>query len=116
MNVDEWWILNFQYTIRNDSKVYSSIDSQNPMQDLDTDGTMAELIYSPKAENSDWYLLTMYNKVDSDFDPANYESMTFHAGYMLRRNVRFAGEYTYQLEGYEQSEYGRFSVGFVSAF
>lgn len=116
LNVNDRWELNFQYMIRNDSEVYSSPNSVNPMEDLDTDGMMAELIYSPKAENSDWYLLSAYNKVDSDFDPASYESITFHAGYMLRRNVRLAGEYTYVLDAPEQSEYGRFSVGFVSAF
>ena len=116
LNVDDRWILNFQYTMRNDSEVYSSPGSLDPMEDLDTEGILAELVYSPKAENSDWYLLSMYNKVDSDFDPANYESLTFHAGYMLRRNVRLAGEYTYVLDAPQQSEYGRFSFGFVSAF
>ncbi|MCF8334000.1 MAG: hypothetical protein K9I47_07620 [Bacteroidales bacterium] len=116
LNVDDRWVLNFQYTMRNDSEVYSSPGSLDPMKDLDTEGILAELVYSPKAENSDWYLLSMYNKVDSDFEPANYESVTFHAGYMLRRNVRLAGEYTYIMNAPQQSEYGRFSFGFVSAF
>ena len=115
-NVDDKWNLNFQYTIRNDSEVFSNPNDLEAKEDIDTEGMMAELTYSPKAENSDWYLLTMYNKVASDYDPADYESLTFHAGYMLRRNVRLAGEYTYQLDGFEQSDFGRFSVGFVSAF
>ncbi|MDZ7776083.1 MAG: hypothetical protein U5L09_11055 [Bacteroidales bacterium] len=115
-NVDDRWELNFQYTMRNDSEVFTHPGAANAAEDLDTEGLMTELIYSPKAENSDWYLLTMYNKVNSDFTPANYEAVTFHMGYLLRRNVRLAGEYSYVMESAEPNKYGRFSVGFVSAF
>lgn len=116
INVDDRWMFNFQYMMRNDDKVYETMQSVNAATDLDTESMMAELIFSPKAENSDWYLLGMYNKVASDFNPADYESATFHAGYILRRNVRLACEYTYILDSPQQSEYGKFSVGFVSAF
>lgn len=116
VNIMDKWELNFQYTMRNDSEVYPSPNSFNTMQDIDTEGMLAELIYSPKAEISDWYLLSMYNRVDSDFAPANYESLTFHIGYLLRRNIRLAGEYTYVMESIEPDKFGRFSVGFVSAF
>jgi len=49
-------------------------------------------------------------------------------GYLLRRNIRLVGEYTYVLHEYLEPEsgymatgmqgkdFGRFSVGFVSAF
>lgn len=116
MNVDDRWIFNFQYLMRNDAKVYERRQSLSTTEDVNTEGMLAELIFSPKAEQSDWYLLGMYNKVDSDFNPADYESATFHAGYILRRNVRLACEYTYILDSPEQSDYGKFSVGFVSAF
>ncbi|MGM0567559.1 MAG: hypothetical protein ACQESX_12435, partial [Bacteroidota bacterium] len=88
INVDDRWMFNFQYMMRNDDKVYETMQSVNAATDLDTESMMAELIFSPKAENSDWYLLGMYNKVDSDFNLADYESATFHAGYILLRNVR----------------------------
>ena len=116
VNVDNRFELNFQYTVRNDSEVFPAENTINTMEDITTNGMLAEAIYSPQGDQSDWYLLGMYNQVDSDFNPADYESMTFHVGYLLRRNVRLAGEYTYVMTGYEASEFGRFSLGFVSAF
>jgi hypothetical protein len=108
--------MNFQYTIRNDSKVFGAPNAPGIREDLDTEGMLGEIIYMPKGDQSDWYLLGMYNKVESDFDPADYESFTFHGGYLLRRNVRLAGEYTYVATGHTNDEFGRFSVGVVSAF
>ncbi|MCF8336246.1 MAG: hypothetical protein K9H65_06560 [Bacteroidales bacterium] len=116
VNVDDRVEFNFQYTIRNDSEVYPVNDAFNPREDLSTNGMLAEFIYSPMGDQSDWYLLGMYNRVESDFDPADYESMTFHAGYLIRRNIRLVGEYTYVATGYNESEFGRFSLGFVSGF
>ena len=130
VNVQDRWELNFQYTRRNDAKVFPFGNAQQAdiMEDVNTEGILAELIFSPMADQSDWYLLGMYNKVESDFDPADYESFTFHVGYLLRRNVRLVGEYTYVLHEYlepesgymgtglEEQDFGRFSVGFVSAF
>ena len=82
------------------------------MTDVNTEGAMAELTFSPKGDQSDWYLLGLYNWVESDFDMADYQSVTFHAGYMLRRNVRLAAEYTFDLK----HEANRLSFGFISAF
>jgi hypothetical protein len=110
--------LNFQYTLRNDSEVFPSESEFNTRENLDTEGILGELIYSPKGNNSDWYLMGLYNYVESDFDPADYESFTFHAGYLIRRNVRFAAEYSI-IDSYienQNEQYGQFSVGFVSAF
>jgi len=110
--------LNFQYTLRNDSEVFPNETTFNTRENLDTEGILGELIYSPKGNNSDWYLMGLYNYVESDFDPADYESFTFHAGYLIRRNVRFAAEYSI-IDSYIESQneqYGQFSVGFVSAF
>jgi hypothetical protein len=109
--------LNFQYTIREDSKVFVSNNSAVTMENVKTDGILSELIYSPKGDQSDWYLLGMYNMVNSDFNPADYESVTLHAGYLLRRNVRLATEYTYVLtDPVYGDEFSKFSIGFVSAF
>ncbi len=110
--------LNFQYTLRNDSEVFPSETSPTSDENLDTEGILGELIYSPKGNNSDWYLMGLYNMVESDFDPADYEAFTFHAGYLIRRNIRFAAEYSIidQYIGNQNEQYGQFSVGFVSAF
>jgi hypothetical protein len=115
-NYEDRFEFNFQYTHRTDSDVFPSPGNSLAAQDVVTQGILAEAIYAPMADQSDWYLLGMYNMVDSDFSPANYESATFHVGYMLRRNIRLAGEYTYVMEGHEADDFGRFSVGFVSAF
>ena len=117
LNFSDIFELNFQYTIREDSKVYTSVGAVTTMENVKTDGIFAEVIYSPQADQSDWYLLGMYNKVESDFDPADYESATLHAGYMLRRNIRLATEYTYVMnDPFFGNDFGKFSVGIVSAF
>jgi len=116
VNVDNRFEVNFQYTVRNDSEVFPAGNTLNVLENITTEGILAEAIYSPQGDQSDWYLLGMYNKVESDFNPADYESMTLHAGYLLRRNVRLASEYTYVMNGFEASEFGRLSLGFVSAF
>ncbi len=111
--------LNYQYTYRKDSEVFPGYQSYRPgIEDIETQGMLAELIYSPKGNNSDWYLMGLYNRVDSDFDPADYQSITFHAGYLVRRNIRFAAEYSFiGTNGrVDEDNYGKFSVGFVSAF
>jgi hypothetical protein len=46
-------------------------------------------------------------------DELDYSSLCMHAGYMLRRNVRLVGEYTYQ---FSNEEFGRASIGIVAAF
>src|SRR6056297_2377123 len=107
--------LNLQYTLRNDSEVFLSDANSMSLENLDTEGMLAELIYSPKGNDSDWYLMGLYNRVESDFDPADYQSFTFHAGYLVRRNIRFAAEYSL-VENFREDNFGKFSVGFVSAF
>jgi hypothetical protein len=81
------------------------------MSDVITAGAMAELIFSPHGEQSNWYLLGLYNWVDSDYTPANYQSATFHAGYLLRRNVRLATEYTLDFTNADRKN-NRLSFGF----
>jgi len=109
------WTLNVQYLMRTDSQVYPDMTSTNLLEDLTTEGAMAELIFSPKGDQSDWYLLGLYNWVESDFNMADYQSATIHAGYLLRRNVRLAAEYTYDFTN-SNNPLNKFSFGFVSAF
>lgn len=85
------------------------------MEDVTTNGAMAEVIFSPRGDQSNWYLLGLLNYVESDYDPADYKSATFHAGYLLRRNVRLAAEYTLDFTR-DNRNINRFSLGFVSAF
>jgi hypothetical protein len=62
---------------------------------------------------SNWYLTGLANLVDSDLDDLDYKSATFHAGYLLRRNVRLVSEFT---QVFSPGSYGKVSVGVVSAF
>ncbi len=109
------WTINAQYLYRNDTEVFYNMNSTEKMTDVNTDGVMAELIFSPKGDQSDWYLLGLYNWVESDFNSADYQSATFHAGYLLRRNVRLAAEYTYNFTR-SDNRFNMFSLGFISAF
>ncbi len=109
------WTLNAQYLRRDDSVIYPEMTDPVSMSDVITAGAMAELIFRPRGEQSNWYLLGLFNWVDSDYTPANYQSVTFHAGYLLRRNVRLATEYTLDFTN-EDKNHNRLSFGFVSAF
>ena len=112
---NEQWTVNAQYLRREDSNVYPNMFSTSAMSDVLTEGAMTELIFSPRGEFSDWYMLGLFNWVKSGFTAANYKSATFHAGYLLSRNIRLAAEYTrdFTISG---QHYNKFSFGFVSAF
>lgn len=99
--------LNFQYLMRNDSKVFNIAQ-----EDIKTQGAMAELVYLPKGDESKWYMVGLFNWVDSDLEALNYQTVAGHLGYLFRRNMRMVAEYKYDFEG----EYNTFSVGIVSAF
>ncbi len=115
LSVNEKVELNLQYLYRSDSQLYANLSSLFPMEDIATNGFMAELIYSPKGDDSKWYGLGLLNYVESDFNPADYRSATVHFGYLLQRNIRLAAEYTWDFTN-PDTQYGRTSVGFVSAF
>jgi|CEGE01.1.fsa_nt_gi hypothetical protein len=107
--------VNLQYILREDSEVFPDMGSANPMQDVQTNGAIAEIIYSPKGDNSNFYFAGLLNYVESDFDPADYKSYTLHTGYIARRNVRLAAEISL-MDKNQQDPFGVFSLGFVSAF
>jgi hypothetical protein len=104
--------VNLQYIKRTDSHVYIESDDSY-VDDAKTQGAFCEMIYTPKGDNSNWYLTGLLNWVDSDLRELDYKSATIHAGYILRRNVRLFSEFTYLSA---DGEYGKFSLGFVSAF
>lgn len=97
--------LNCQYIYREDS-------FRKNIQNIQTEGLLAELLYMPKGDESKWYIVGLYNRVDSDIESLKYETAVFHTGYLFRRNMRMVAEYKYDLE----RKYNTFSVGLVSAF
>ncbi len=101
--------LNAQYVIRKDKNPYFSVT--NPIE-YKTQGAFGELIYRPEGDNSMWYAVGLFNWVDSDENSLDLKAGTFHLGYMLRRNIRLVGEYTYNFT----AEFGRIGAGIITAF
>jgi len=115
LTVTEMFELNAQYLTRMDSKVFPHQDSISAMEDIETTGILTELLFMPKGDDSNWYLIGMFNDVQSNYDQVKYRSYTLHAGYLLRRNVRMAAEYSL-VDDYNLGEYNKINVGFVAAF
>jgi len=113
IDINEKFILNAQYVRRTDSDVILDGFPSEVMEDVETSGAFAEIIYAPKGDMSKWYLTGLFNWVESDYDPLDYSSATLHAGYLLRRNMRVVGEYTRQFTG---PSYGKVNVGVITAF
>jgi hypothetical protein len=118
IDLNEKLIVNFQYIRRTDSEVFIPFSSSFPgptETDVLTTGGFTEVIFSPKGDMSKWYLTGLYNWVDYERDDHgfDYQAATFHAGYLLRRNLRIVGEYTQQ---FSFPSHGRISTGFISAF
>ncbi len=112
LNFDDKFVLNMQYLRRTDSEVYSGPTSATS-HDVNTHGGFAEIIYSPKGDMSTWYLTGLVNLIDSDMDALDYRSATMHAGYLVKRNFKAVGEYTWN---FAHQKYGKVSAGFVMAF
>lgn len=100
--------LNLQYLDRKDTDP----DMTGAAIDLKTQGGMAELIINPHGDRSDWYLVALYNQIDSDRQELKYQTLTGHIGYLLRTNVRLTGEVSYDIE----NEESRVVLGIITAF
>jgi hypothetical protein len=100
--------LNLQYVERRDDNPFFF----SRALEQKTRGGFAELIYLPDGDKSTWYTALLYNGVDSDDESLKYETATAHVGFLLGRNLRLVGEYTYDF----QVKANRLSVGLVSAF
>jgi len=80
--------------------------------DVETNGIVAELILAPQKDKSRFYLIGLYNYVDSDLDFDDYESATLSGTYLVARNLRLVGEFTRNIK----REKNQIVIGFVSAF
>ena len=110
-NLGDKFVLNMQYIWRKDSQVFS--DYGDYLSDINTEGGFAEIIYSPAGDRSHWYLTGLINFLNSNLNELDYKSATLHAGYLIRRNVRFVAEFTQVID---PESYGKVSAGFSSAF
>ena len=110
-SLNDKFILNMQYLWRKDSQVFS--DYGDYLSDINTEGGFAEIIYSPAGDRSKWYLTGLVNYINSNLNNLDYTSATLHAGYLIRRNVRFVTEFTQVID---PVSYGKVSAGFSSAF
>lgn len=98
--------INFQYLNRKDS------DPEVNYSNVKTNGSFIELVYTPKGDESKWYAAVLGNYIDSDYSPVKYKSLAFNFGYLLRRNIRLIGEFSYDFINKSNS----ISAGFVSGF
>ena len=98
----------FQYLFRKDTDpgfAGSEID-------VETQGLVAELVFSPQRDQSRQYYTLLYNQVDSDWDDDDYETITVGVTHMFARNLRGTLEYMRNVE----TETGRGVIGLVTAF
>ncbi|MBD3223309.1 MAG: hypothetical protein GF313_01160 [Caldithrix sp.] len=95
-----------QYLLRTDSEPMAN------MEDVETNGIIAEVIYAPQKDKSRFYFIGLYNNVDCDLDAYDYETATLSATYLLARNIRLLAEATRDMH----NESNRLVLGVVSAF
>jgi hypothetical protein len=91
------------------------------MTDVETQGFVAEVIIAPHQDRSTHYFTLLYNNVDSDWEPDDYESYSVGATYLMARNLRLNAEYTLLATQGIVAETGiedtsRFSLGVIGAF
>lgn len=100
--------LNIQYMERRDDNPAFLLLKRS----FETRGTMAEAVYSPDGDKSTWYGAVLYNWVEITDQGYKYNSLTGHYTYMLARNLRLIGEYTYDIE----RKGNKLTAGFIGAF
>jgi hypothetical protein len=104
-----------QYLYRKDTN--PNFERTGPYSDreVETNGIIAEIVYSPQLERSRHYFTLLYNMIDSDIDgpdDPDYQTATLSGTYLLSRNLRLVAEYTRDIE----AENNRVVVGFTTAF
>jgi hypothetical protein len=100
--------LNLQYVERRDDDPHF----ESATTKVATRGAFGELTYVPDGDKSRWHGVALVNWVESDLSDLNYKTATGHVSYLMARNLRLIGEYTYDFE----QKANKFTVGFVSAF
>ena len=108
LNLDKLELLG-QFVHRHDDNPLFLSGTDSP---VNTNGGFAQLMYSPAAEKSDWYMFLLYNNVHSDLDELKYQSVAGNFTYLLSRNFKLTGEYGYDFERSKHS----FTFGFMTAF
>jgi hypothetical protein len=128
---NETWILGPDLTVGNDNVElnvqYLERNDDNPMfvsdpQGVRSRGALAELILLPEGDRSRWYGVLLYNWTEIPLielpggeapRPADRtHTGSAHAGWVIARNFRIVGEYTYDFLG----KTNLVSVGLLSAF
>ena len=112
--------LTFQYLVRVDDNPDGL--QAAPAEDVQTTGTVIELMYSPHLDRSRLFLIALYNKYDSDdfllpgsvdmMTCLEYESFTLGATYLLHRNLRLGAEITRNIS----DDGNRFILGLTTGF
>ncbi len=104
-----------QYLIRKDSNPLFIEDAK----EIESKGTVAEVVFSPQLDKSRYYFTFLYNKMESDVDfhingqlAKKYETATLSGTYLLSTNLRLIAEYTRDLE----NDLNRMTFGMVSGF
>lgn len=100
--------LNMQYVERRDDNA-TFADSA---VELTTRGAFAEVIYLPEGDDSRYYGVLLWNWLEGKGWTLKSNALTGHLGYVLMRNLRLTGEYTYDFV----LKANAVTVGFVSAF
>jgi hypothetical protein len=100
--------LNLQYVERRDDDPHF----ESATTKVATRGAFGELTYVPDGDKSRWHGVALVNWEESDLSDLNYKTATGHVSYLMARNLRLIGEYTYDFE----QKANKFTVGFVSAF
>lgn len=101
--------LNLQYVEREDKNPMFFLQSPEKVK---TRGAFGELIFRPNGDDSRWYSSILYNWIESGQSDLNVRMGTVHLGYLVKRNIRFIGEFSYNFA----DKFGLFSTGFVTAF
>ncbi len=100
--------LNVQYIQRtDDNPLFTAMTG-----DIKTQGAFGELLYMPHGDESKWYAAGLFNWIESDFENLNYKSGSLQVGYMIKRNIRTAGEFTYNIK----DKFGKIGIGIIAAF
>lgn len=79
---------------------------------VETSGGFVEAHWRPGGRGGRSLVTALYNGIASDLAGADYETMTLNLSWLYARNLRLAGEFTWDL----LSEEPRFALGVVTAF
>jgi len=79
---------------------------------LRSEAWLGEVIFSPYGENGRLFFVFLYNRLRSQFNPIDYQRAVFNVSYLIRRNLKWMNEFSYDLDGDKH----KFATGFVVAF